>query len=136
MLRQIVAGPFSGLSRSPCGQAFTARPSMCLAGSGVRGVQTEETASVSVDLLVMGRVQGVGFRFFAHQTARRLGVVGQVANLPDGNLRVYGEAPRAVLEALVQAIERGPAGSRVRKVVRLWGPARGGLSRFTIESMR
>jgi len=99
-------------------------------------VQAEEAAPISVDLLVMGRVQGVGFRFFTHQTARRLGVVGRVTNLPDGNLRVYAEASRLALQALVRAIERGPSGSHVRKVVQLWGPARGGLSCFTIESMR
>ena len=117
---------------SGCGAPFEARGW----NRSVRGVRTAEEASVSVDLLVVGRVQGVGFRFFAHEAARRSGAVGHVTNLPDGNLRVYAEAPRAALDALVRAIERGPSGSRVRKVVQLWGPARGGLSRFTIESTR
>jgi acylphosphatase len=43
--------------------------------------------------LVKGRVQGVGYRYFALRTAERLGVTGFVRNLSDGRVEVVGEGP-------------------------------------------
>lgn len=64
-------------------------------------------------LRVMGRVQGVGFRYFTLRTARSLGVVGRVANRPDGSVEVRAVADGATLTRFKEELRRGPVGSRV-----------------------
>jgi acylphosphatase len=65
---------------------------------------------------VSGTVQGVGFRYFVRRTARELGLDGRAENLPDGSVRVEAQGPRAELEALLEALRRGPVGSHVATV--------------------
>lgn len=74
----------------------------------------------SVHLIVRGRVQGVGFRYFVVRTAAPLGVAGWVRNRPDGTVELEAEGPREGLERLVAAIARGPAGARVTGVDQEW----------------
>ena len=63
--------------------------------------------------LISGRVQGVGFRFFAVSEASKLGVRGYVRNLSTGNVEVYAIGEQATLEALRVRLARGPVGARV-----------------------
>jgi acylphosphatase len=87
-----------------------------------------------IDATVSGRVQGVGFRWFVLDVARRLEVRGWVANEADGSVRCVAEGPRGDLEELVAELGRGPSGARVERVVPRWGRAAGGLGRFEIRS--
>ncbi len=66
--------------------------------------------------IVRGRVQGVGFRFFAEREARAAGARGWVRNRADGAVEALaiGEAP--ALEAFRRRLERGPAAARVAGV--------------------
>ena len=57
---------------------------------------------------VSGRVQGVGFRFFAEQIAASLGVGGYVRNLYDGRVEVYAIGSAQQMEKLKNALQRGP----------------------------
>jgi acylphosphatase len=66
--------------------------------------------------LVSGRVQGVGFRFFAERTAASLGVSGYVKNLYDGRVEVYAIGSAEQMEALRGALLRGPRMAAVDKV--------------------
>lgn len=88
---------------------------------------------VSLEVRVTGRVQGVGFRYFAHEAARRLGLVGYVMNLRDGGVRAYAEGPREALTAFLHQMTHGPAGASVRDVRSHWGPATEQHSYFSIE---
>jgi len=63
--------------------------------------------------VVRGRVQGVGFRFFAERAARSLGVLGWVRNLPDGAVETVVEGEDAAVEEYLVRLGRGPLGSRV-----------------------
>ncbi len=76
-----------------------------------------------VYIWVSGRVQGVGFRYFTVEQARRLGVGGSVRNLPDGRVEVVAEGDRAALEALVAAVRNGPPGAHVWDVRVDWTDA-------------
>jgi acylphosphatase len=67
--------------------------------------------------LVSGRVQGVGFRYFTYEHARREGVSGLVRNLPDGRVEVEVEGDAESVERVERAIRRGPPGARVQDVV-------------------
>jgi acylphosphatase len=65
---------------------------------------------------VSGRVQGVGFRFFAERTASSLGVGGYVRNLFDGRVEVYAIGSADQMEALRNALQRGPRMAGVDRV--------------------
>lgn len=73
-----------------------------------------------VHAIVSGRVQGVGFRFYARSAATRLGLAGFVRNLADGRVEVSATGDRRSLEALLAALRRGPAGAAVRGVDAEW----------------
>jgi acylphosphatase len=66
--------------------------------------------------LVSGRVQGVGFRWFAVDAARREGLVGHVSNLPDGRVEVVAEGDVDGLSRFEAALWRGPSRGRVEQV--------------------
>lgn len=63
--------------------------------------------------LVSGRVQGVGYRYFAMRTAQQLGVRGTVKNLRDGRVEVAAEADAETLARFRAELERGPRGAAV-----------------------
>ena len=65
---------------------------------------------------VSGMVQGVGFRFFAERTAASLGVAGFVRNLFDGRVEVYAIGSAEQMEALKNALRRGPRMAAVDRV--------------------
>ena len=65
---------------------------------------------------VSGRVQGVGFRFFAERTAASLGVGGYVRNLYDGRVEVYAIGSAEQMDALKNALRRGPRMAGVDRV--------------------
>jgi acylphosphatase len=67
--------------------------------------------------LVRGRVQGVGYRYFAQGTAERLGVTGFARNLPNGDVEVHAEADDPTLALFKQELERGPRMARVSEVL-------------------
>ena len=66
--------------------------------------------------LVSGRVQGVGFRYFAQDAARREGLHGYVTNQDDGTVEVKAEGDVEALERFERALRRGPSKSRVEDV--------------------
>ena len=82
---------------------------------------------------VRGRVQGVGYRNFALQTARRLGLRGWVRNRIDGTVEVAAEGPRAVLEAFLKALRRGPAMAYVTAVDAEWESPQGESIPFRVR---
>jgi acylphosphatase len=67
----------------------------------------------AVRLMVRGRVQGVGFRYFAERTAARLGLAGWVRNRADGSVEAVAAGEAAQVEAMVEACRRGPSSARV-----------------------
>ncbi len=66
--------------------------------------------------IIKGRVQGVGFRYFTVEAARRAGVLGTVRNLPNGAVEAIAEGSPANLAAFLMEISRGPSFSRVTSV--------------------
>ena len=68
-------------------------------------------------LLIKGRVQGIGFRWFAVDHARRLDLAGWVRNTREGAVEVCAAGSAAALTRFREAISQGPDGSRVTEVV-------------------
>jgi|ERR1700733_2574263 acylphosphatase len=57
---------------------------------------------------VSGKVQGVGFRYFASRTARHQGITGFARNLRDGSVEIYAIGTDTMLAALRKELQRGP----------------------------
>jgi acylphosphatase len=57
---------------------------------------------------VSGRVQGVGYRWFAQTSAEQLGVAGYARNLSDGRVEVYAIGSAEQLRELARELQRGP----------------------------
>lgn len=70
----------------------------------------------AVDVTVTGRVQGVSFRYYTVEQARRLGVTGWVRNEPDESVALHAEGPAEAVDALLEWCRTGPTLARVRNV--------------------
>ena len=64
-------------------------------------------SAVRVVALVSGHVQGVGYRWFARQTATARGLAGAATNLPDGRVEVVLEGPQDDVAAVLAELS-GP----------------------------
>ncbi|MFQ5790401.1 MAG: acylphosphatase [Acidobacteriota bacterium] len=67
-------------------------------------------------IVLSGRVQGVGFRWFAESLAGEYAVTGYVRNLADGRVEILAQADEEILKAFCEALRRGPSWSRVVNV--------------------
>ena len=75
--------------------------------------------SVRVRLEIRGRVQGVGFRWFTREKARRWGLAGWVRNTADGGVEVMVEGTAASIDGLIEMLHAGPPGASVSDVRRV-----------------
>ena len=66
-----------------------------------------------VRMIISGRVQGVGFRYFTQREGERFGLVRWVKNLSNGDVEAEAEGDEAQVDAFVEAIRRGPPASRI-----------------------
>ena len=72
---------------------------------------------VARKFLVSGHVQGVGFRFFAQNAARREGLSGHVTNHTDGSVEALAEGESEAVTRFERALRQGPSRSRVERVL-------------------
>lgn len=86
-----------------------------------------------VHIIVIGLVQGVGFRYFTFKKARELRVTGYVKNLPDGTVEVEAEGERGQLEELIEALKVGPRSAVVNDLQVSWDTSDGKYNKFRIE---
>jgi acylphosphatase len=71
---------------------------------------------VRAEILVSGRVQGVGFRRFARATAQRLGVESNPRNLRDGRVFVIAEGRPEAVELYIDELRKGPIFAHVENI--------------------
>jgi acylphosphatase len=95
---------------------------------------TPSGASARLDATVVGRVQGVGFRYFVLREAMGLGLSGWVANTANGSVRCVAEGSRDQLERLLERLGEGPVAAVVDRVSVAWMPATGTLGPFEVRS--
>jgi len=72
--------------------------------------------TVTKHLVVTGRVQGVGFRFYMQRKARELGVTGWVRNCRDGSVEAVVQGTASAVETMIEWARRGPASAVVSDV--------------------
>ena len=70
----------------------------------------------SARLLITGQVQGVGYRVWAMDMARRLGLRGWVRNRADGGVEVLVIGDADAVASMIEACREGPFSARVAEV--------------------
>ena len=72
----------------------------------------------TVRVLLSGRVQGVGFRYWTQLQAEARGLDGWVRNLRDGRVEAVFQGPAGDVEAMIEACRSGPPVAKVAEVRR------------------
>lgn len=67
-------------------------------------------------LIVEGRVQGVGYRWWAVEIARRIGLDGWVRNRPDGSVEILAIGETGDIDRLAVVCREGPRSASVRQL--------------------
>jgi len=70
----------------------------------------------SLIIRVYGRVQGVGYRYFARKHARRLEIKGYAENMPDGSVYILAIGEEQNLKKFLEVLKEGPPLAVVEKV--------------------
>jgi acylphosphatase len=65
---------------------------------------------------IHGKVQGVGYRFFATRVARRLGLKGSIQNNRDGTVDAVVEGEKSVIDDWIEELKEGPRYAEVTKI--------------------
>jgi len=90
---------------------------------------------VAKKYVISGRVQMVGYRFFAERVGNELGVCGYVRNLWNGDVEVYAIADKATLEEFKRRLAEGPRAARVTRIDESDEALSSRYKRFEIEGM-
>lgn len=93
----------------------------------------EKENNARLHATVHGKVQGVNFRYFVSENARRLGVTGWVRNRFNGNVEVLAEGKRKNLDTLIIYLHQGSSSSQVTKVDHEWQKASGEFNSFRVR---
>lgn len=72
--------------------------------------------SRAIHAIISGRVQGVGFRMWAHEQAFALGLSGWVRNKRDGTVEAVFAGDEVKVAAMLGKLRTGPLGARVDHV--------------------
>ena len=84
-------------------------------------------------ILISGKVQGVGFRYFTQQNATKLGIHGYAKNLLNGKVEVVAEGDKATLDQFVTILRKGPSAAKVKDVKVKERPLGGEYTSFEIR---
>src|SRR5690606_33021122 len=79
-------------------------------------ISPEGTVSVSVRVIITGRVQGVSYRAWTVRTADKLGLSGWVRNLGDGSVEAVFSGDEKAVQAMLEACRKGPMMARVDNI--------------------
>ena len=90
-------------------------------------------AIIAKHIIVHGRVQGVGFRFFTQRAGLRLGLAGNVRNCHDSTVEILVQGEAVRVEVFIKELEKGPRVARVERLEIQDVDPRGACQTFLIE---
>ena len=73
------------------------------------------------DLVIKGRVQGVGYRYSAKVKAESMDIRGSVQNLRDGSVFVTAQGEKEAMDNFVRWCYKGPPDATVRSIEKFQG---------------
>jgi acylphosphatase len=76
----------------------------------------EETDMRRLHVIVHGRVQGVGFRYYAHYEALKHQLTGWVKNNDDGTVELEVQGEEETVQSFIEKISEGPPFAKVTKL--------------------
>lgn len=85
-----------------------------------------------IHAVLIGRVQGVGFRYFTQKTANALDLTGWVRNLEDGTVEVCAQGSEDQLNVFIHQLELAFQGAQVDDLVLTWRQPSEGFQTFRI----
>ena len=108
-----------------------------------RGDKSEKTVIIYVrgykmaltraHIIITGRVQGVGYRYFTIRRAEQLGLKGWVKNLYNGVVETEVEGDKSDIKTLIEYLWQGPSLSRVTDVKVNWLNYTGEYNDFSVR---
>jgi len=63
---------------------------------------------ITYEIIVRGRVQGIGYRWFVKHQADLFGITGYVKNQVNGNVLIVAQGEQEQLDAFIPVVQRGP----------------------------
>ena len=78
-------------------------------------------SELRLDLVIEGRVQGVGYRYYAKMEAESLCIRGSVKNMRNGTVFLTAQGEKQAIETFVRWCYKGPPGAIVRKIKKKHG---------------
>ncbi|OJU28814.1 MAG: hypothetical protein BGN92_05985 [Sphingobacteriales bacterium 41-5] len=87
--------------------------------------------NISKNIIVKGRVQGVGYRFSAKKAAEKMNITGTIKNLPDGLVEIYASGDSLNMERFIEWCHEGPNLAKVTQVIAIDIPYQG-FKKFSI----
>ena len=78
-------------------------------------------SALRLDLVIEGRVHGVGYRYSAKMEADSLGIRGSVQNLRDGSVFVTAQGEKEAMDNFVRWCYKGPPGAIVMNIEEIQG---------------
>ena len=88
---------------------------------------------VQYELNITGRVQGVGYRYFAAQKANEMGITGWVKNAVDGSVIVVAQGIEEEIETFIDFLYIGPTRSRVDQISKVKFNTLSDFNNFSIK---
>ena len=76
--------------------------------------------TLTVNMKITGKVQGVGFRYFVLRQAQEHNITGRVSNKPNGDVEAFAQGEKADLEQFIAKVKEGPSFSRVEDISLNW----------------
>jgi acylphosphatase len=86
-----------------------------------------------VEITIGGRVQGVGFRYYAKRSASRYGVAGWVKNEPNGMVTAVAEGDSNAVDNFVDSLKKGPSSAKITTFDVREGSYEGSFSAFGVK---
>lgn len=83
--------------------------------------------------MISGRVQGVGYRYFAQRLAHEHGICGYAKNLSNGSVEVYAIGNKNSLEQFKRQLAEGPRSAHVTGIEESEATVLEKYTRFSIE---
>ena len=80
--------------------------------------QPEDT--LTVNMKITGKVQGVGFRYFVLRQAQKLGINGWVSNKSNGDVEAFAQGDKTNLELFIEIQQQGSSFYRVDEMKLIW----------------
>ena len=86
-----------------------------------------------INLIISGKVQGVGFRYYTKRTAISLNLKGYVKNLTNNSVEVVAEGAEAEIKQFIEWCKKGPSSSHISDLKINYLPYTGEFKEFEIK---